>query len=91
MIFEVLTAVKISVLVLWVIMPYGLVGTYQCFGVLYCLLHVSIALQSRRPTLDKSDQVCNTAYIGLRPQTAAFVMPSDHLYRTSHILKHLKE
>jgi hypothetical protein len=33
---EVLTAVKISLLVFWVVMPCGLVGRYQCFGETYC-------------------------------------------------------
>jgi hypothetical protein len=33
---EVLTAVKLSVLVVWVVTPCGLVGRYQCFGGTYC-------------------------------------------------------
>jgi hypothetical protein len=35
--FEVLTAVKMSMLVFWVVMPCGLVGKYQRFGGTYCL------------------------------------------------------
>jgi hypothetical protein len=34
--FEVLTAAKISMLVLRVVMPCGLVGTYRRFGEAYC-------------------------------------------------------
>jgi hypothetical protein len=30
--FEVLTAVKMSVLLFWVMMLCGIVGRYQCFG-----------------------------------------------------------
>jgi hypothetical protein len=33
--FEVLTKVKLSVLVLWVVTPYGVVGRYQRFGETY--------------------------------------------------------
>jgi hypothetical protein len=34
---EVLTAVRMSILVLWIVTPCGLVGTYQRFGETYCL------------------------------------------------------
>jgi hypothetical protein len=34
---EVLKAVNISMLVLWVVIPYGLVGRYRRFGGTYCL------------------------------------------------------
>jgi hypothetical protein len=35
--FEVLMAVKMSMLVSWVVTPYGLVGRYQRLGGTYCL------------------------------------------------------
>jgi hypothetical protein len=35
--FEVLTAVKMLMLIFWVFTPYGLVGTYKRFGGAYCL------------------------------------------------------
>jgi hypothetical protein len=35
--FEVLPAVKMSMLVFWVVKPYGLVGRDQRFGGTYCL------------------------------------------------------
>jgi hypothetical protein len=35
--FEVLTAVKMSILVFWVVTQCGLVGRYQRFGGTYCL------------------------------------------------------
>jgi hypothetical protein len=35
--FEVLTALKMSILVKWVVTPCGLVGRYQRFGGTYCL------------------------------------------------------
>jgi hypothetical protein len=35
--FEVLTAVKMSMLVFWVVTPCGLVRRYQRFGETYCL------------------------------------------------------
>jgi hypothetical protein len=34
--FEVLTAVKISIMVFWVVTPCGLAGTYHRFGGTYC-------------------------------------------------------
>jgi hypothetical protein len=37
MTFEVLTVVKMSMLVFWVVLPRRLVGTYECFGGTYCL------------------------------------------------------
>jgi hypothetical protein len=41
--FEVLTAVKISILVFWVVTSCGLVGRYRHFGGTYCLdLQISI-------------------------------------------------
>jgi hypothetical protein len=35
--YKVLTAVNMSMLLFWVVTPYGLVGRYQCFGGTYCL------------------------------------------------------
>jgi hypothetical protein len=35
--FEVLTAVKMSMLVLWVVTPFRLAGRYRRFGETYCL------------------------------------------------------
>jgi hypothetical protein len=35
--FEVLTAVKMLMLVFWIVTPCGLVGRYQRFGGTYCL------------------------------------------------------
>jgi hypothetical protein len=35
--FEVLTAVKVSVIVFWVVMPCGLVYDYECSGGIYSL------------------------------------------------------
>jgi hypothetical protein len=35
--FEVLTTVKISMLVFWLVTPCELVGRYHCFGGAYCL------------------------------------------------------
>jgi hypothetical protein len=45
--FEVLTAVKISTLVFWVVTPCGLVGRYQRFGGTHChhLQHFGRLLQ----------------------------------------------
>jgi hypothetical protein len=37
MIFDVLTAVKMSMLLFYVVTLYGLVGRYQNFGETYCL------------------------------------------------------
>jgi hypothetical protein len=34
--FEVLTAVKMSMLLFWIVTPCGLVGRYQGFGGTYC-------------------------------------------------------
>jgi hypothetical protein len=51
--FEVLTEVKLSMLVFWVVTPCGLVGRYQRFGRTYCL-----NLQPRRPT-----QTCLLVYL----------------------------
>jgi hypothetical protein len=34
--FQVLTAGRMSLFVFWVVMPYGLVGRYQCFRGTYC-------------------------------------------------------
>jgi hypothetical protein len=42
--FEVLTAVKMSMLVFWVVKPNGLVGRYQRFGETSC-----VHLQGRNP------------------------------------------
>jgi hypothetical protein len=36
--FEVLTPVKMTMFVLWVVTHFGLVGRYQRFGETYCLL-----------------------------------------------------
>jgi hypothetical protein len=36
--FEVVTAVKMLMLVFWVVTPYGLVDKYQCFGGTYVFL-----------------------------------------------------
>jgi hypothetical protein len=46
--FEVFTAVKISMLVFWVVTPCGFVGRYKRFGGIYC-----IHLQGLRPTSTK--------------------------------------
>jgi hypothetical protein len=35
--FEVLTAMKVSMLVFWVVSPCGLIGRYQSFGGTYCI------------------------------------------------------
>jgi hypothetical protein len=59
---EVLTMVKISMLVFWVAMQCGPVGRYQHFEGTYCLhlqglsgiyLQAHTALQPRRPTLTR--------------------------------------
>jgi hypothetical protein len=68
--FEVLMAVKMLMLVFWVVMPYGLVGTYQYFGGTYCLLQVYMALQPKRPTLTNLTR-CVTLHTHLRSQIAA--------------------
>jgi hypothetical protein len=34
--FEILTAVKMSMMVFWVVTTYGLTGAYQCFEGAYC-------------------------------------------------------
>jgi hypothetical protein len=35
--FEILAAVQISMLILWVVTPFGLVSRYQCFEATYYL------------------------------------------------------
>jgi hypothetical protein len=57
-VFEVLTEVKMSFLVVWIVTKFGLLGRYQRFGGIYCLLqvfnvsvyqHVRMAFLPRRP------------------------------------------
>jgi uncharacterized membrane protein YqjE len=43
MTFEVLTVVKMTMLVIWVVTPCGLVGRYQRFGQTYCL-HLQVCI-----------------------------------------------
>jgi hypothetical protein len=65
--FEVLRAVKISMLVFWVVMPCGLVGRYQRFGGKYCfILQVTPAMKMKAGcsiealvSTDKSTLCCN--------------------------------
>jgi hypothetical protein len=45
MVFEVLTTVKMSLLVCWVVMPYEIIGRYQDFGETYYLQHAGISLK----------------------------------------------
>jgi hypothetical protein len=48
--FEVLTAVKMSLLFLWVVTPCGLVGRYHCFGGKYASSH---GVVTQRNNIDK--------------------------------------
>jgi hypothetical protein len=42
--FEVFTVIQIWFVVFWVMMPHGLIGGYQCFGVTYSL-HLQVTLK----------------------------------------------
>jgi hypothetical protein len=64
--FEVLTAGKMSVLLFWVVLlPYGFVGRYQCFGGTYFLhLRVSVhfsntLVSTHKPHGSNTDQKNN--------------------------------
>jgi hypothetical protein len=48
--FEALTAVWMSMLVLWVVTPSGLVGGYQSFGGTFCLNLQSFQPKRRNPS-----------------------------------------
>jgi hypothetical protein len=65
-IFEDLTAVKMSVLVLRFVTPYGLVGRYKRFGGTY-FLH--LALQNTDVLQIRSDRCFLTRYLGRSMKT----------------------
>jgi hypothetical protein len=67
--FEVLTAVKMSVLVFWIIKPCGIIRRYQCFGETYCPIyrdqaqhqHLSLKVKAERELRHTSDLLGWTA------------------------------
>jgi hypothetical protein len=62
--FEVLTAVKMQMLVLWVVTPCGLVGKYQGFGAIYCV----------HPAM-KMEAVCSSETFGIYLQVHMALLP----------------
>jgi hypothetical protein len=49
--FKVLEAVKMTMLIFWVVTPYGNVGRYQRFGETYCLHHQGYLLSLKLETV----------------------------------------
>jgi hypothetical protein len=71
--FEVLTAVKMSMLVFWVVTPCGLVGRFQRFRKTYCLHLLGLNIQCRYKTIIHR---CN------QQQTSYTSLPKHYMYFT---------
>jgi hypothetical protein len=82
--FEVLMAVKMSILVFWVVMPCGLVGRYQHSGGTYCLCLQGITTQKTTLTLfyDNSQQSSGIVVCILEGSNT-----SEQFHYISHLLQ----